>query len=78
MEDGEELEFFIVIVFLKGGERERERERENFYGLYECVQQQPLRWLENFSPLILAGEEQLSKNWELQLNKSAKIFRRIY
>jgi hypothetical protein len=27
MEDGEELEFFIVIVFLKGGERERERER---------------------------------------------------
>jgi hypothetical protein len=25
MEDGEELEFFIVIVFLKGGERERER-----------------------------------------------------
>jgi hypothetical protein len=24
MEDGEELEFFIVIVFLKGGDRERE------------------------------------------------------
>jgi hypothetical protein len=23
MEDGEELEFFIVIVFLKGGDRER-------------------------------------------------------
>jgi hypothetical protein len=48
VEDGEELEFFIVIVFLK--ERERERERENFYGLYVCVQQQPLRWLENFFP----------------------------
>jgi hypothetical protein len=24
MEDGEELEFFIVIVFLKAGDRERE------------------------------------------------------
>jgi hypothetical protein len=37
MEDGEELEFFIVIVFLKGGERERERERERTFMGYTNV-----------------------------------------